>query len=105
MESIVVGLMEILLLIISRWCCCGGCFPKEGAIFPWRVCADNKGSTNLENAKKFVDYMLYRKGTDDVASQLTVRPLRKGLLLADYMTPLEEIKLFDKYDEGWVSEK
>ena len=63
-----------------------------------------KGATNLENAKKFVDYMLSEKVQNDVGSQLTVRPLRKGATLADYMTPLEEIKLFDKYDEGWVSE-
>ena len=79
-------------------------FPEEGAIFPGESVQIIKGATNLENAKKFVDYMLSEKVQNDVGSQLTVRPLREGAALADYMTPLEEIKLFDNYDEGWVSE-
>ena len=79
-------------------------FPEEGAIFPGESVQIIKGATNLENAKKFVDYMLSEKVQNDVGSQLTVRPLREGATLADYMTPLEKIKLFDNYDEGWVSE-
>ena len=39
-----------------------------------------------------------------VGANLTVRPLREGAELADYMKPQAEIKLFANYDEGWVSE-
>ena len=48
--------------------------------------------------------MLSEKIQNAVGENLTVRPLRKNAVLADYMTPLDEITLFDNYDEGWVSE-
>ncbi len=79
-------------------------FPKEGAIFPGESVQILAGCPHPENAKKFVDYMLSEKIQNAVGENLTVRPLRKGASLADYMTPLEEIALFDNYDEGWVSE-
>ena len=79
-------------------------FPKEGAIFPGESVQILKGCQHPENAKKFVDYMLSEKIQNAVGENLTVRPLRKNASLADYMTPLKEITLFDNYDEGWVSE-
>ena len=79
-------------------------FPKEGAIFPGESVQILKGCKHPENAKKFVDYMLSEKIQNAVGSNLTVRPLRKDAILADYMTPQSEIKLFDNYDEGWVAE-
>jgi iron(III) transport system substrate-binding protein len=79
-------------------------FPKEGAIFPGESVQILAGCKHPENAKKFVDYMLSEKIQNAVGSNLTVRPLREGATLADYMTPQDQIKLFDNYDEGWVSE-
>lgn len=79
-------------------------FPEEGAIFPGESVQILNGCKHPENAKKFVDYMLSEKVQDAVGMNLTVRPLRKDVSLADYMTPMSEIKLFDNYDEGWVSE-
>ncbi len=79
-------------------------FPKEGAIFPGESVQIIKGANNLENAKKFVDYMLGEKIQNLVGSELTVRPLRQDAKLADYMTPTENIVLVKNYDEGWVSE-
>lgn len=79
-------------------------FPKEGAIFPGESVQIIKGSKNVENAKKFVDYLLSEKIQNAVGTQLTVRPLRKGAKLASYMIPLEKIKLFNNYDEAWVSQ-
>jgi len=64
-----------------------------------------KDCRHPENAKKFVDYMLSEKIQNAVGSTLTVRPLRKDAVLADYMKPQSEIKLFDNYDEGWVAEQ
>ncbi|MFM1651075.1 extracellular solute-binding protein [Brevibacillus sp. B_LB10_24] len=79
-------------------------FPKEGAIFPGESVQIIKGAKNLENAKKFVDYMLSEKVQNLVGGELTVRPLREGANLASYMVPTEQIQLAKNYDEGWVSE-
>jgi iron(III) transport system substrate-binding protein len=79
-------------------------FPKEGAIFPGESVQIIKGAKNVENAKKFVDYMLSEKIQNLVGSELTVRPLRENAKLASYMVPNDKIKLVDNYDEGWVSE-
>lgn len=78
-------------------------FPKEGAIFPGESVQIIKGAKNLENAKKFVDYLLSEEVQNKVGKELTVRPLRDGAILADYMIPYNEITLAKNYDEGWVS--
>lgn len=79
-------------------------FPAEGAIFPGESVQIIKGAKHADNAKKFVDYMLGEKIQNMVGENLTVRPLREGAKLADYMKPQAEIKLFPNYDEGWVAE-
>lgn len=79
-------------------------FPKEGAIFPGESVQIIKNCKHPENAKKFVDYMLSEKIQNLVGTQLTVRPLRKGAKLANYMTPTDQIQLFPNYDEAWVSQ-
>lgn len=79
-------------------------FPAEGAIFPGESVQIIKGCNHLENAKKFVDYMISEKAQNDVGTNLTIRPLREKAGLASCMTPMKDIKLFDKYDEAWVAE-
>ena len=79
-------------------------FPAEGAIFPGESVQIIKGAKHMENAKKFVDFMLSKKIQEEAGKTLTVRPLRKGVALADYMTPQDTIKVVPNYDEGWVSE-
>lgn len=78
-------------------------FPVEGTIFPGESVQIIKNCKHPENAKKFVDYMLTEKIQNKVGSELTVRPLREGAKLADYMTPQNQIKLIGNYDEGWVA--
>jgi iron(III) transport system substrate-binding protein len=78
-------------------------FPQEGAIFPGESVQIIKGCKHPENAKKFVDYMLSKKIQEQAGKELTVRPLRKNVELANYMTPIASIKLFSNYDEAWVS--
>ena len=78
-------------------------FPKEGAIFPGESVQIIKGAKHMENAKKFVDFMLSQKIQEAAGKTLTVRPLRKGVKLADYMTPQDTIALFKNNDEGWVA--
>lgn len=79
-------------------------FPQEGAIFPGESVQIIKDCKHAENAKKFVDYMLSAKMQEMAGKELTVRPLRKNIVLASYMTPISGIHLFDNYDEGWVSD-
>lgn len=79
-------------------------FPIEGAIFPGESVQIIKGAKNLENAQKFIDYVLSEKIQTLVGSELTVRPLRDGVELADYMVPTEKIVLAKNYDEAWISE-
>ncbi|HIU63980.1 MAG TPA: extracellular solute-binding protein [Candidatus Avacidaminococcus intestinavium] len=78
-------------------------FPTEGAIFPGESVQIIKNSKHPENAKKFVDFMLSEEIQSAIGKELTVRPLRKGVELADYMTPIDKIKLTSNYDEAWVA--
>lgn len=78
-------------------------FPEEGTIFPGESVQIIKNCKHPENAKKFVDFMLSEKIQNKVGTELTVRPLREGAKLADYMTPQDQIKLISNYDEGWVA--
>lgn len=79
-------------------------FPTEGVVYPGQSIQIIKGTKNLENAKKFVDYVLSEEVQSRTGQELTVRPLREGVEVADYMTPQEEIKLFDEYDEMFIIE-
>lgn len=79
-------------------------FPVEGAIFPGESVQIIKDAKHIENAKKFVDYVLSEKIQNLVGTELTVRPLREGVELADYMVPTEDIDLAKNYDEAWISE-
>lgn len=79
-------------------------FPEEGATFPGQSVQIIKGAKNVENAKKFIDYMISEKTQNAVGEQLTVRPLRKDASLADYMTPQDQIVLTEGHDERWVAE-
>ena len=78
-------------------------FPKEGAIFPGESVQIIKGCKNIDNAKKFVDYMLSQKIQAKAGAELTIRPLREGVELASYMTPMSEIQLSKGHDEAWVA--
>lgn len=79
-------------------------FPKEGALYAPQSVQIIKNCKHPENAKKFIDYMLSEKIQNLVGTTLTVRPLRKGAKLANYMTPADKIKVAPKFDEKWVSE-
>ena len=78
-------------------------FPTEGAIFPGESVQIIKNCKHPENAKKFIDFMLSEEIQSAVGKELTVRPLRKGVQLAGYMTSMDKIKLAPKYDEAWVA--
>jgi len=78
-------------------------YPKEGAVFLDAGSGIIKGAPHLENAKKFIDFILTKEAQDAFGSQLTNRPLRKDAQLGDYMTPYSEINMIDE-DTQYVSE-
>lgn len=79
-------------------------FPEEGALFPGMSVSIIKGAPNMENAKKFVDYMISEKAQSYVGENLTVRPLRKDAKLNEYLKPWDDIKRCETYDDAWVQE-
>ncbi len=78
-------------------------FPREGTVLPSGSAQIIKGAKHINNAKMFIDFMLSQKIQEEAGKKLTARPLRKGVDLADYMTPQDKIIWFKNYDEGWVS--
>lgn len=79
-------------------------FPEEGALMPGMSVSIIKGAPNMENAKKFVDYMLSEACQSYVGENLTVRPLREGASLNEFLKPWDEINICDTYDDKWVQE-
>ncbi|QTH43302.1 extracellular solute-binding protein [Cohnella sp. LGH] len=78
-------------------------YPKEGAVFLDAASGIIKGAPHLDNAKKFIDFILSKEAQDAFGSQLTNRPLRKDAQLGDYMTPYSDINMIDE-DTKYVSE-
>lgn len=79
-------------------------YPKEGAIFTEQSVQIIKNCKHLDNAKKFVDYLLSEKMQNVFGTQLTNRPLRKNVKLASYMKPFSEMNMMKKFDPKWVGD-
>ena len=78
-------------------------YAVEGTIFPGQSVQIIKGAPHMENAKKFVDYMLSETCQNYVGQNLTVRPLRQNVQLNDSLTPWSEITRLESYDGVWVA--
>ncbi|MBS4206573.1 ABC transporter substrate-binding protein [Bacillus sp. FJAT-50079] len=78
-------------------------YPKEGAVFLDAGVEIIKGSKNLDNAKKFIDFITSKEAQDAFGTQLTNRPLRTDVELGDHMTPLADINIIEE-DEDYVKE-
>lgn len=66
-------------------------YPKEGTVFLDATSGIVKGAQNLDNAKKFIDFITSKKAQDVFGSKLTNRPLREDAELGNYMTPMKDI--------------
>lgn len=78
-------------------------FPEEGALMSGQCVSIIKGAPHMENAKKFVDYMLGEKCQSYVGQNLTVRPLRQDAKLNDSLTSWDQINRLTSYDGVWVA--
>lgn len=74
-------------------------YPTEGVVYLPAGAAIVKDAKNMENAKKFMDFIVSKTAQDAFGTQLTVRPVRADAELGDYMTPLEDINIiYEDYD-------
>lgn len=78
-------------------------YPKEGVIFPGESVQIIAGAPNLENAKKFVDYMLSAEAQGAVAKELNLRPCRAGVEVNSKMIPSAKIKRFKNYSAAYIA--
>jgi iron(III) transport system substrate-binding protein len=68
-------------------------YPVEGAHFTPSSLGIVKGAKNIENAKKFVDFILGEEVQSIFGTQLTNRPVRAGVTIGDHLVPFEDINL------------
>lgn len=78
-------------------------YPKEGAVFLDATSAIVKGSKNLENAKKFIDFIISSEAQDIFGTELTNRPLRKDVKLGTHMVPMDDINIIQE-DQEYVND-
>jgi iron(III) transport system substrate-binding protein len=71
-------------------------YMEEGVIFLPAGSAIIKGAKNLLNAQRFIDLTISEEVQTAFATQLTNRPVRKGIETADYMVPYEEINVIEE---------
>ncbi|MGM1049444.1 MAG: ABC transporter substrate-binding protein [Bacillota bacterium] len=77
-------------------------YPTEGAVFLDAASAIIKDAPHMDNAKKFIDFILSQEAQDAFGTQLTNRPLRQDTKLGDHMKPLADINMIDE-DTDYVS--
>ncbi|MDR2772110.1 MAG: ABC transporter substrate-binding protein [Elusimicrobiota bacterium] len=74
-------------------------YMKEGVVFLYPGSAIVKGAKNLDNAKKFIDFITSKTAQDIIGTKLTVRPVRADATLGSYMKPMNEITILSEdYD-------
>jgi iron(III) transport system substrate-binding protein len=78
-------------------------YPEEGTIAKADGVVIIKGAKNMENAKKFIDYVTGKEAQTLIASSLNRRSVRTDVPPAEGLKPLEDIKVI-KDDEAWLKE-
>ena len=79
-------------------------YASEGTVFPGQSVQIVADAPNLENAQKFVDYVLSEAVQTAVAADLNLRPLRTSVPTNEKMIPNEDIKLFPTYSAQYIAE-
>ena len=77
-------------------------YPVEGSVYLPATTGIIKGSKNIENAKKFVDFILTQEVQDIYGTTLTNRPVLKEVKTADFMKPMEDVKRIEE-DRDYVN--
>lgn len=78
-------------------------YPTEGVVFLPATSGIIKGAKNMENAQKFIDFLISPEVQDIFGTTLTNRPVLENAKTGDYMTPISDINLIDE-DREYVNE-
>lgn len=68
-------------------------YMDEGVVYFGSALMVIKGAKNLENAQKFVDYVLSKEVQDRLGTEACLRGVRRDAVVGSHMKPLSEIKL------------
>ena len=68
-------------------------YPKEGTVFLPGNAAIIKNAKHMENAKKFIDFILSQEIQDKLGTETTIRPIRKNAKTNKNMKAMTEIKI------------
>lgn len=77
-------------------------YPKEGTIAKADGVAIIKAAKNMENAKKFIDFVTSKDAQTVVTSQLNRRSVRSDIQGAEGLTDFDKLKVITD-DEEWVT--
>ncbi len=78
-------------------------YPKEGTVYLPASAAIIKGAKNLDNAKKFIDFIISDEVQNIWGTTLTNRPVIKNAKSSDFMKPMSEINVIEE-DIPYVTE-
>ncbi|MGH4120512.1 extracellular solute-binding protein [Clostridium sp.] len=78
-------------------------YSKEGTVAKADGVVIIKGAKNMENAKKFIDFVTGKDAQTLIANKLNRRSVRTDVPPAEGLKPLEDIKVI-KDDEAWLKE-
>lgn len=79
-------------------------YAVEGTVYPGESVQIIKGAPHMEEAKKFVDFVLSEESQNAVCAELNLRPCRNGVSVNAKMVPDSEIKMFDTYSTKYIAE-
>jgi len=80
-------------------------YPKEGTVFLPGNAAIIKNAKHMENAKKFIDFLLSQDIQDKLGTETTIRPIRKNAKTNKNMKSMTEINIATEDSEYVIQNK
>lgn len=80
-------------------------YPEEGTVFLPANSAVVKHAKNMDNAKKFIDFIISKDVQEVLAKSTTNRPVRDDVEIGENMKPLAEIKTLTEDYEYVIQHK
>lgn len=78
-------------------------YPEEGTVFTGSTVGVVKNCKNLENAQRFVDFLLSQDVQNIFCNDLDVRPVRDDVSYPEYFRPATDVKTVT-FDQSYVNE-
>jgi iron(III) transport system substrate-binding protein len=76
-------------------------YMEEGVIFFGSALNIIRNARNMENAKRFIDFVLSEEIQNRLGTLANLRPIRRGATVGPHMTPLNQINV-KTVDMAWV---